>query len=282
VEAPTGTVTFVFTDIEGSTRLWESAPEAMRTALARHDEIMRAAIEGSGGFVFATGGDGFAAAFDRAGDALSCARQAQLALNGEPWPEGAAVRVRMRVHTGEVVERDGDYFGPVVNRAARLMAAAHGGQVVCSDVTAGLVGAETLPVDLGEHRLRDLSAPLRVFQLRAEGLAERFPPLASLDSYPGNLPLWPSRFVGREGAVRDVAEALQEARVVTVTGVGGVGKTRLAVQVAADLLPRRFPVRWRRVRGSEAEEAYLREAGTADRRPDGFDLKAQPPRLRHR
>jgi predicted ATPase/class 3 adenylate cyclase len=235
VGIPSGTVTFLFTDIEGSTRLWEAAPEAMQTVLARHDEIIRKAADSYSGVVFATGGDGFAVAFHRAGDALGAAIQAQRNLAAEPWP-GPAIRVRMGLHTGEAAERDGDYFGPAVNRAARLMAVAHGGQVVCSEATAGLVSGETALANLGEHRLRDLSAPQRVFQVLAAGLPERFPPLESLDSYPGNLPLAPTRFVGRERTVRDVAEALEQTRLVTITGVGGVGKTRLALQVAAESL----------------------------------------------
>jgi predicted ATPase len=143
----------------------------------------------------------------------------------------------MGLHSGEAAERDGDYFGTAVNRAARLMAVAHGGQVVCSEATAALVSDAAALADLGEHRLRDLSAPQRVFQVLAEGLPDRFPPLESLDSYPGNLPLATTRFVGRERAVRDVAEAIKQARLVTITGVGGVGKTRLALQVAAESLP---------------------------------------------
>ena len=162
--APTGTVTFLFTDIEGSTRLWDRAAMAMRTALARHDAIVRGAIEAHGGYVFATGGDGFASVFGRAAGGLGAALDAQHRLGEEAWPDGTEILVRMGLHTGEVEERDGDYFGPAVNRAARLMAVAHGGQVVCSEVTAGL--APELPViDLGEHRLPDLDRPLRVFQV---------------------------------------------------------------------------------------------------------------------
>jgi predicted ATPase/class 3 adenylate cyclase len=234
-------VTFLFTDIEGSTHLWESAPEAMRNALARHDEIVRGAIERHGGYVFATGGDGFAAAFGRAGDAVAAGVQAQAGLAGEMWPGGAVVGVRMGLHTGEAVEREGDYFGTAVNQAARLMELAHGGQVVCSAVTASVV-ADTLPpdvklVDLGEHLLRDLSRREHVFQVEAPGLASDFPPLRSPDVLPGNLAVQPTSFVGRSDEVRDLSEALGRAHLVTVTGVGGVGKTRLAVQVAAELLP---------------------------------------------
>jgi predicted ATPase/class 3 adenylate cyclase len=235
VGAPTGTVTFLFTDIEGSTRLWEAAPNQMRSALASHDAIVRRTIEEHGGHVFSTGGDGFAAAFDRPEQAWGAAVEAQGALTGHAWPEAAPVRVRMAVHTGAAEERGGDYFGPAVNRAARLMALGHGGQVLCSSVTADLLGAVEL-VDLGEHRLQDLSAPQRVFQAGAG----RFPPLRSVDAYPGNLPLQVSSFIGRDAELARADKALHEARVVTLTGVGGVGKTRLALQVAATALPR-FP-----------------------------------------
>ncbi len=231
--APSGTVTFLFSDIEGSTRLWEAAPHAMRTALECHDGILRSAIEKREGFVFSTGGDGFSAAFSRARDALQAAVDAQGALASALWPEGAALRVRMGLHTGEVEERDGDYFGAEVNRAARLTAIAHGGQVLCSEVTASLAGGNTTLLDLGEHRLRDLSAPVQVFQVGTEP----FPPLRSLGSFPTNLPAQSSAFVGREAQLAEVSSALTASRVVTLTGVGGVGKTRLAVQAAADLLP---------------------------------------------
>jgi class 3 adenylate cyclase len=132
VGAPSGTVTFVFTDVEGSTHLWETAQSAMGTAIERHDELVRSAVEGNGGSVFSTGGDGFAVAFARAGDAIAAAVDAQLALAAEPWPAGADIAVGMGLHTGEVQERNEDYFGSAVNRAARLMALAHGGQVVAS------------------------------------------------------------------------------------------------------------------------------------------------------
>jgi predicted ATPase/class 3 adenylate cyclase len=238
VGAPTGTVTFLFTDIEGSTRLWEEHPDAMRAALARHDLVVRAAIGAHGGYVFATGGDGFGAAFGRAVDALATARAAQAALAAEGWPESAALHVRMGVHTGEAEERCGDYFGPAVNRAARLTAIAHGGQVLVSQVTGGLVVNDLRDggslVDLGEQRLRDLSRPERVFQLVAPGLREGFPPL----TFRGNLPVQLTSFVGRDEDLAGVAKALTKSRLVTLTGVGGVGKTRLAVQIAAELLPR--------------------------------------------
>ena len=155
-EAPTGTVTFLFTDIEGSTRLWEAAPEVMPASLARHDELFRSVFAQFGGQVFATGGDGFAVAFGRAADAIDAASEALHALEAEQWPPGAGIRVRMGIHTGEATERDGDYFGGAVNRTARLMALAHGGQALCSATTLGVVEDPPPTLDLGEHRLRDL------------------------------------------------------------------------------------------------------------------------------
>jgi predicted ATPase/class 3 adenylate cyclase len=235
-------VTFLFCDVEGSTRLWEARGEEMRSALAVHDRIVRQALESAGGLVFSTGGDGFGAAFSRAGEAAAAALAAQRALADQDWPDDLRLRVRMGLHTGEADERDGDYFGPDVNRAARLMALAHGGQIVCSQTTADLVGAH-LPAgvslaDVGVHRLRDLSEPLRVFQVVADGLPSGFPPLLSMDAFPGNLPLQASSFIGRDMELARVAKALGEARVVTLTGVGGVGKTRLALRAAAEELPR--------------------------------------------
>ena len=232
VGVPSGTVTFLFTDVEGSTRLWQADEAAMRVALERHDAIVRTAIDGHEGHVFATGGDGFAAAFFRAGDAVAAAAQAQEGLAAESWPEGAQLRVRIGVHTGEAAERDGDYFGTVVNRAARLMAAGHGGQVLVSAATADLLDADGL-VDLGVHRLRDLAEPQRVFQVGAA----LFPPLRSLDAFRSNLPYELSSFVGRVEELRAVAERVRSSRVVTVVGVGGVGKTRLALQVGSEVLP---------------------------------------------
>jgi predicted ATPase/class 3 adenylate cyclase len=231
-ELPSGTVTFLFTDVEGSTRLWEEHREAMRQALARHDQIVREAIGGHGGFVFSTGGDGFGSVFARTVDALGAAREAQAGLAVEVWPEGLLLKVRMGIHTGEAEERGGDYFGPAVNRAARLMALGHGGQTLCSSATAEMLDGAGL-VDLGMHRLRDLSEPVRVFQV-GDGV---FSPLRSLENFPGNLPLQLSSFVGREKELSRVAKALEASRVVTLTGVGGVGKTRLALQTAAEVLP---------------------------------------------
>jgi predicted ATPase/class 3 adenylate cyclase len=240
-ELPTGTVTFLFTDLEGSTRLWEEHPDAMQGALARHDEILRDAIAEHGGHVVKMTGDGAHAAFASADDAVCAALDAQLAFAAEDWERVGALRVRMGVHTGPADQRDGDYYGTAVNRAARLMSAAHGGQVIVSLATEehlrdSATGGIEL-VDLGDVRLRDLSRPERVFQAVAPGLDADFPPLHSLDAFPGNLPVQVSSFVGRDGEISAIAKALDESRMVTLTGVGGVGKTRLAVQVAADVLP---------------------------------------------
>jgi len=239
---PTGTITLLFTDVEGSTRLWEAEPEHMAQALRRHDELLRAAIEQVGGFVFKTVGDAFCAAFATAQAALDAVLGAQRALTTEQWPTHRPIRVRMGLHTGVCEERDNDYFGPVVNRAARLEAVAHGGQVLVSGATAELL-SETLPDgvglrDLGPHRLKDLGRPERVFQLEAEFLPSGFPPLASLDNpeLPNNLPGQLSAFVGRDREVPEVRSLLASSRLLTLTGAGGCGKTRLALQAAAELL----------------------------------------------
>ena len=240
---PTGTVTFLFTDLEGSTRLWEEHPDAMRAALARHDEMLRAAVESCGGVVVKTTGDGLHAAFRSAEGALEAAASGQRALAAEPWQGIEPLRVRMGVHTGGAEARDGDYFGPALNRAARLMQAAHGGQVLVSLATEELVRDSLRDVgllSLGEHRLRDLSRPERVFQLTGGGLAGEFAPLRTLDSFPGNLPLQVTSFVGRRAELDEILAALESSHVLTLTGVGGVGKTRLALQAAAEALPR-FP-----------------------------------------
>jgi predicted ATPase len=222
-------VTFLFTDIEGSTRLWESAPDAMRDALARHDVILRTAIQDHDGYVFASGGDGFAIAFRRAGDALAAASVAQAALRREQWPTGVTVAVRMALHSGEAEERGGNYFGPALNRAARLMAIGHGGQVLCSQATAALAGPNAGLRNLGEHRLRDLGAAEVVFQV-GDGA---FPPLRSVDLVPTNLPTVRTELIGRSDDIAAVGTLVERERLVTLTGVGGVGKTRLALGVAA-------------------------------------------------
>jgi predicted ATPase/class 3 adenylate cyclase len=243
-DLPTGTVTFLFTDLEGSTRLWEEHPDAMRDALARHDEILRDAVEKRHGHVVKTTGDGLHAAFALAPDGVAAALDAQRALVAEDWTLPEPLKVRMGLHIGGAELRGGDYYGPAVNRAARVSAAAHGGQIVASAATADLVrddlAAEVGLVDLGEHRLRDLGRSERIVQITHPDLPSDFPPLRSLDAYPGNLPVQRSAFIGRADDLGRVRAALDDSPVVTLTGVGGVGKTRLALQVAADTVTR-FP-----------------------------------------
>jgi predicted ATPase/class 3 adenylate cyclase len=239
-EAPSGTVTFLFTDIEGSTRLWERSQERMQSVLAQHDVLLREGIERQGGYVFKTVGDAFCAAFPAAPEALAAALSAQRALAREEAL--AALRVRMALHTGAAEERGGDFFGPPLNRVARLLAAGHGGQVLLSRATQELV-RDSLPAgaflrDLGEHRLRDLTRPEHIFQLTAPELPSEFPPLRTLELRLHNLPLQPTPLIGREKEVHEVTERLRrsEVRLLTLTGPGGTGKTRLALQAAAELV----------------------------------------------
>ena len=239
-----GSLTFLFTDVEGSTRLWEQSPDAMRTALGRHDELLRSAIEASGGKVVKTTGDGLMAVFASASAGIRAAVGAQLAIEQEPWPEPCLIRVRMGLHSGEAEVRGGDYFGRSVNRAARIMAAGHGGQVLLSSSTAALaadgLGDATGLRDLGEHRLKDLDRPERLFQLLHPGLATDFATLGTVDLRATNLPAQASAFVGREAELEAIRTRLADGgvRLLTLTGPGGSGKTRLALRAAADQLDR--------------------------------------------
>ncbi|HZP83094.1 MAG TPA: tetratricopeptide repeat protein [Chthonomonadaceae bacterium] len=235
-----GARTFLFTDIEGSTRLWEQHPEAMRAALARHDALLRQAVEARGGQVFKTLGDAFCVVFEAAPDALNAALDAQRALHAEPWGETGPMRVRMALHTGTAERRDQDYFGPTLNRIARLLGAAHGGQTLLSSATEAVVRS-ALPVgvtlrDLGQHRLKDLQHPESIFQLLHPALPADFPPLRSLEAFSHNLPIQLTSFIGREKEMEQVRRLLSTTRLLTLTGAGGSGKTRLALQVAADVL----------------------------------------------
>jgi predicted ATPase/class 3 adenylate cyclase len=241
-ELPSGTVTFLFTDLEGSTRLWEEHPDAMPQAVARHDQIVRAAISRHDGRVVKSTGDGVHAVFVTAARALYAAIDAQRALGSEPWGALGELRVRMGIHSGAAEWHDGDYPGQTVNKAARVMSVANGGQVVVSLATAELVrdrlGTDVGLVDLGEHRLRDLSRAERLFQVRAVGLREAFPPLRSMDVLPNNLQVQLTSFIGRESEIAAVAELLESKRLVTLTGAAGCGKTRLALQVGVEVLGR--------------------------------------------
>ncbi len=239
---PTGTVTFLFTDIEGSTERWERRRDAMRSAVRQHEEILRVAMAAHDGHVFKTIGDAFCAAFYNVADAIAAALEAQRAMFKQDWSEVDGLKVRMAIHTGHTDERDGDYFGPAVNRVARLLGIGHGGQVLVSGASADLSQGELPPQaalrDLGEHRLKDLTHPEQVYQLVAPDLPGEFPPLRSLEALPNNLPLQITSFVGRELETLTIAQTLGKHRLVTLVGAGGVGKTRLALQVGAELLDR--------------------------------------------
>ena len=239
---PSGTVTFLFTDVEGSTRLLERYPDAYALAIARHHAILRDAVEAHGGCVFETVGDAVYAAFPTGTDAVAAALRGQYDLQTSDWGTLGALKVRMGLHTGEVERQGEHYFGVPLYRCARLTSTAHGAQVVVSSATAALV-RDRLPVgaelrDLGEHRLKDLQRPERIFQLVAPGLSADFPPLRTLGDRRHNLPVQPTAFIGRQREVEAARELLRRphARLLTLTGPGGVGKTRLSLQVAADSL----------------------------------------------
>jgi len=232
-QLPSGAVTFALSDIEGSTRRWQEDETAMRDSLARHDAIVRSTIAAHAGHVVKHTGDGMMAVFAGAADAIAAAVEAQRALHDADWGPLRLV-VRFAVHSGEAHERDGDYFGPTLNRVARLLAVAHGGQILVSS-TAGALARERLEggitlVDVGEHRLRDLDRPERVFQACADGLQREFPPLRSATSSLRGFPATRTRIIGRERLLAEIAERLDRASLVTLTGVGGSGKTRLAIE----------------------------------------------------
>ncbi len=239
---PTGTVSFLFTDIEGSTARWETYGDAMRIAVQRHDALLREAIVEHRGYVFKTIGDAFCAAFHTTADAVAAAYRAQREFHSADWTEVDGVRVRMSLHAGSVESRDGDYFGRPLNKVARLLAIAHGGQVVLTGAAAELV-ADALPEGvslqhLGQHRLKDLEIPEHVYQLAGPDIPSTFPPLRSLESNRNNLPVQLTSFIGREREIEELREPLNASHLLTLVGPGGVGKTRLALQLAAEALDR--------------------------------------------
>jgi predicted ATPase/class 3 adenylate cyclase len=276
-ELLTGTVTFLLTDIEGSTRLWEVVPEAMEVALERHNRLLTGVIEDHGGVVVTSRGEGdsFFAVFPGAVSAVEAAGACQLRLAREGWPAGAVLRVRMGLHTGEARVRGS---GPVdhapINRCARVKAAGYGGQVLLTKATRDLVdgrlGGGFGLKRLGEFRLRDLSQPELIYQLTHADMSAVFPPIRTVAERPGNLPLPVSSFIGRERELEQITAALGRARVVTLTGAGGVGKTRLALQAAAQVAPRFADGAWL------AELAPLRDvAGVDDGIAAVFSLTAR-------
>ena len=229
-------LTFVFTDIEASTRKWEEHPDAMATAVDLHDRILGEAVTAHGGTVIKLTGDGLFARFDVAADAIAASVAAQRALIEVPPSSVEPLRVRIGLHCGvPVVAGHGDYLGPTPNRCARIMAAAHGGQVVVSEavVASGSLPDDVELIDLGLHELRDVPEPVRLFQVQAEGLEREFPPLKTIGEHPNNLPEPVSSFVGRVKAVAQIGDLLDQRRLVTLVGPGGCGKTRLAVEAAA-------------------------------------------------
>jgi predicted ATPase/class 3 adenylate cyclase len=239
-DLPTGTVTFLFTDIEGSTRLVQGLGDAYPPLLEQHHDIVRSAIEANDGLVVSTEGDSFFAVFPDAPAALRAAVDAQLGLERHPWPDDARIRVRMGLHTGEGRIGAGSYVGVEVHRAARIGAAGHGGQVLVSASTARLCERALPPEvslsDLGEHRLKDLLQPERIFQVEHPALADGFPPLETLTDRPNNLPTQTSELVGRDRELREIRDLFDDpsVRLLTLVGPGGIGKTRLAIQVGAE------------------------------------------------
>jgi predicted ATPase/class 3 adenylate cyclase len=236
---PIGTVTFLFTDIEGSTRLMQEVGERYVEAQTKHHEILRAAFSNRRGRELRTEGDSFFCVFESAVDACAAAAEAQTAFTTDEWPAGVTLRVRIGLHTGEAPLVGNEYIGLDVHHAARVAAAANGGQVVVSDTTRALVD-DHLPDgmslrDLGTHRLKDLARPERLFQLVIAGTPDRFPPLRTLDTTPNNLPTQLTSFIGREQDVAEAKRLLTGTRLLTLTGPGGIGKTRLSLQLAADV-----------------------------------------------
>jgi class 3 adenylate cyclase len=242
VHTSAGIVTFLFTDIVGSSQLWEQEPERMARAMASHDALLRGLVESNAGTVVKMAGDGLHAAFEDPLDAMKAALAIQLALSDSNATNGIALQVRCGLHVGAVERRDNDFFGRAVNRAARIMSAAHGGQALVSQAIYELVRdrlpADTSLLDLGCVRLRDMTHPEQVYQVVHPHLRAQFPPPRSLESANNNLPQLPTSFVGRETELRQVKELVATNRLVSLVGSAGIGKTRLALQAAADVAAR--------------------------------------------
>ncbi|MEJ2710932.1 MAG: adenylate/guanylate cyclase domain-containing protein [Anaerolineales bacterium] len=233
-----GILTFLFTDLEDSTRLWEQFPQVMQPALTRHDDLLKQAVEDHSGFIVKSRGDGIHAAFESPADGVAAALAAQQALSREIWPEETGpFRVRMGLHSGVSQERDGDYYGTEPNRAARIMDLAYGGQVLISEVTAALIRNSLPPqaglVSLGAHRLKGLANPEEIYQLHHPTLRAEFPALRSLEAYQHNLPVQLTSFIGRENELAQIKGLFSQTRLLTLLGPGGTGKTRLSLQFAA-------------------------------------------------
>lgn len=245
-DKPVGTITFLFTDIEGSTTLWENHPEQMKLALKRHDEIISQAIAPHGAYVFKTMGDAFHAAFSRAQDALHAALDAQKALAAEHWLLPAPIKVRMAIHSGSAELRDGDYYGQTLNRAARLLSSGHGGQTLISQAALELardsIDSGIYYIDMGEHRLKDLIRPEKIYQIQFKGDTASFPPLNTLNNKSHNIPPQSTSFIGRQHQLDRISELFfpkpghEAARLVTLLGTGGAGKTRLSLQWSAEMI----------------------------------------------
>ncbi|MDQ2952519.1 MAG: adenylate/guanylate cyclase domain-containing protein, partial [Chloroflexota bacterium] len=241
VVLPVGTLTFVLTDLVASTRSWETQTRAMRAAMERHDEIVYAAVARHSGVMVESGraGDSIFAVFRAAKDAASCAIEVQRAFRTAQWPERLSLRIRIALHTGEVELRGGHYFGPALNRCARVLALCHGGQSLTTQVTRELLvedpPADVELTDLGLHRLKDLRRLERVYQLTDLSSSDRFPPLHSRPEYRTNLPILLTSFVGRERELAELRTLLHASRLLTLTGTGGAGKTRLAKRLANEV-----------------------------------------------
>jgi len=239
---PSGTVTFLFTDIEGSTKLWEQYPEAMKSALAKHDSTLKEAIESNNGQIIKTTGDGVHAVFSTAIDAVKAALEAQkiFQISQVPVESDISIRVRMGIHTGEAELRSGDYYGGTLNRAARIMSVGHGGQILISEITHQIaqehLSSDISLFDLGEHRLKGIAAPERIYQLCYPDLIAEFPTLNSLAFFKHNLQRQLSTFIGREKELADIKQLLKNTQLLTLLGPGGTGKTRLTLQVAEEVI----------------------------------------------